>query len=89
MSVEDGTVKMIPFVFNYRYTDPVTRRLYRAKVAFRLRIRPDSYNITSQTVQVSSSQIDDHFSNSELEWSTKQRAAIILCGLMVRLELSE
>ena len=72
-----------------RYTDPVTKMKYSAKVAFKLWIDPDSYKISSQTVQVTSSQIDDHFSNSELEWSTKCRKAIFLCGLMVKLQCSE
>ena len=62
---------------------------YSAKVAFKLWIDPDSYKVSPQTVQVASSQIDDHFSNSELEWSTKCRKAIFLCGLMVKLERSE
>ena len=72
-----------------RYTDPVTKVKYFAKVAFKLRIEPESYKVSTQTVQATRSQIDDHFSNSELEWSTKCRKAIILYGLMVKLESSE
>ena len=72
-----------------RYTDPVTKVKYFAKVAFKLRIEPESYKVSTQTVQAAGSQIDDHFSNSELEWSTKCRKAIILYGLMVKLESSE
>lgn len=61
--------------------------MYRAKVAFKLRIQPDSYTVSPQTVLTADgTQVDENFSNSELEWSTKRRKVIILYGLLVKLE---
>ena len=68
----------------------MTKKTFWAKVAFKVKIRPDSYAISQQTVQrPGGSRIDENFANDELEWSTKHRKAIILYGLLVKLEARE
>lgn len=72
-----------------RYRDGVTGREYWAKVAFKARVHPRSYKVSRQTVRPGEPHgqpIDRHFDNSELEWSTRERGAVILYGLLVRLE---
>ena len=74
-------------LYNYtRYRDASTGRHYWAKVAFKTRIYPTSYQVLPQTVlPTTGRQIDKYFDNSELEWSTKERGAVILYGLLVKL----
>lgn len=56
-----------------------------AKAVLQLCINPDSYQVGPQTISATS-EIDPKFSNQEIEWSTKQRGAIILYGLLVKLD---
>ena len=48
-------------------------------------IRPGSYKTSAQTLGVAE-QIDPHFSNTELEWATKERGAIVLGALLLKVE---
>ncbi|KAI8506781.1 hypothetical protein Bbelb_152220 [Branchiostoma belcheri] len=63
-------------------------KVYKARVAFQLCIRPDSYTIGPETVGARrrGETIDPLFSNDELEWSTKERGGTALYGLLVKLE---
>ncbi|XP_019620895.1 PREDICTED: uncharacterized protein LOC109467393 [Branchiostoma belcheri] len=63
-------------------------KMYKARVAFQLCIRPDSYEIGPETVGARrrGETIDPLFSNDELEWSTKERGGTALYGLLVKLE---
>ncbi|XP_078663714.1 uncharacterized protein LOC144906894 [Branchiostoma floridae x Branchiostoma belcheri] len=63
-------------------------KVYKARVAFQLCIRPNSYTIGPETVGARSmgETIDPLFSNDELEWSTKERGGTALYGLLVKLE---
>ena len=75
-----------------RYSDGITGREYWAKVAFVARVHPHSYEVSGQTVLPEgghSQPIDQHFDNSELEWSTRERSAVILYGLLVKLTPAE
>ena len=56
-----------------------------AKAVLQLCIKPDSYQVGAQTIGATS-EIDPKFSNQEIEWFTKQRGAIILYGLLVKLD---
>ena len=62
-------------------------KIYDAKVAFQVLIRPGSYDISEETVGATGKRIpvDSHFSNEQLEWSTKEKVATILYGLLVEL----
>ena len=59
--------------------------MYNSRVAFQVLIRPKSYEVSQQTIGATS-QIDPKFSNQELEWSTKERGAVIVYGLLVKLD---
>ena len=50
-----------------------------------MRIRPDSYDVTDQTIGAKN-QIDPKLPNSQLEWSTKRRGVTVLVGLLVKVE---
>ncbi|CAH1250763.1 NEURL4 [Branchiostoma lanceolatum] len=63
-------------------------KVYGARVAFQLCIRPDSYEVGPETIGArrEGRTIDPLFSNDELEWSTKERGGTALYGLLVKLE---
>ncbi|KAI8506780.1 hypothetical protein Bbelb_152210 [Branchiostoma belcheri] len=71
-----------------RFRDNHEGKVYKARVAFQLCIRPDSYQIGPETVGATEEgkTIDPLFSNDELEWSTKERGGHALYGLLVKLE---
>ena len=69
----------------FSFDDPTTKKRFTAKTVLQLCINPDSYKVGPQTIGAMT-EIDSHFSNEELEWSTKQRGAIILYGLLVKLD---
>eukprot|EP01083_Nonionella_stella_P061227 159596_1 len=59
----------------------------RAKCVFQLRIRPGSYSIGQETIGATEKDIivDTRFSNSELEWYTKENIGICVYGLCIKL----
>ncbi|XP_046846010.1 neuralized-like protein 4 isoform X2 [Xenia sp. Carnegie-2017] len=65
------------------FTDPKTRKESIAQVALQVLIRPGSYNVGRTTVE-RSQPFDSNFSDNELEWSTKERGAIIVTGLLIK-----
>ncbi|XP_077977607.1 neuralized-like protein 4 [Glandiceps talaboti] len=68
-----------------RWADQTTLKIYNARVAFQVWIRPESYTVSPQTIGATAP-IDRKFNNDELEWSTKERTGVILYGLLVKLE---
>ena len=52
-----------------------------------MRIKPGSYNIGQETVGATEigDNLDEHFTNEELEWYTKQNLSIVLYGLLLRI----
>jgi hypothetical protein len=62
-------------------------KVYNAKVAFQVLIRPGAYEVSQETVGATSKgiSVDSHFANHQLEWSTKEKVATILYGLLVEL----
>ncbi|XP_046846008.1 uncharacterized protein LOC124439800 [Xenia sp. Carnegie-2017] len=67
-----------------RFTDPKTRKRSIAQVALQVLIRPGSYKVGRTTVG-NKQQFDPNFSDDELEWSTKERPAIIVTGLLIKI----
>ena len=55
------------------------------QVAFQCLIRPGSYKIGPKTTAAQARPFDANFSDDELEWSTKERGAVILTGLLVKI----
>lgn len=70
----------------FRFLDSVSKTEHLAQVAFQVRIKPDAYDITKETLGGIRSGIvfDSLFRNEELEWSTKANSATILTGLLVK-----
>ena len=54
-------------------------------MVFQICVKPGSYKIGPQTVGANE-QIDPKFSNTEVQWSTKEKGATILCALLVKVE---
>ena len=75
----------ISILVSFRFQDPKTCKLHYARVVLQTYIRPGSYKISSQTLGINE-QIDPHFSNTELEWATKERGAIVLAALLLKVE---
>lgn len=73
------------FLPSCSYHDPVTHHSYKAKVLLQVRIEPESYTVGPQTVGATS-QIDPHFTNDELEWSTDRRKVTVIYGVLVKLQ---
>lgn len=78
------TLRWITFCI-FSFEDLSTKKSFDAKAALQLCINPDSYKAGPQTIGAAT-EIDPQFSNEEIEWSTKQRGAIILYGLLVKLD---
>ncbi|XP_070568213.1 neuralized-like protein 4 isoform X3 [Ptychodera flava] len=79
----------IKYVESRAYASPIRWRdagtLYDARVAFQVWIRPGSYQVGPQTLGASYP-IDPEFDNDKLEWFTKERPAVVLYGLLVKLD---
>ena len=70
-----------------RFVDPDSGKAYNAKVALQVLIRPRSYEVGSETVGAMQKgiTIDPYIPNTEIEWSTKEKPATILYGLLIEL----
>ena len=68
----------------YSFTDPVTKKTVTAQVALQVLIRPGSYEVGKTTVE-RTQPFDANFSDDELEWSTKERGAVVVTGLLVKI----
>eukprot|EP01084_Bolivina_argentea_P283826 486207_1 len=56
------------------------------KCSFQLRIRPGSYGIGQETLNMNGhKRIDYNFNNDELEWYTKENVGIVVHGLLIKL----
>ena len=74
-----------------RYRDPKTRKFHQARVAVQLCVKPGAYKVAGAHIsdrddEVGVEQIDAKFSNSELEWSTKEHGSTSLCALLIRID---
>ena len=62
-------------------------RPYDGRVCFKVLVEPKSYEVSGQTVALrGDKRIDEHFPNSELEWSTATDRAVYLYGLMIKVD---
>ena len=71
-----------------RFQDPRSHRSHQAQVGFQVCVRPGSYKAGPQTLG-HSEPLDPRFSNSEIEWITKEQGGTLLYGLLVRIEWTE
>ena len=69
----------------FRVVDPKTKKVHHVRLAFQVYVKPGSYKIGPQTIGANE-QIDARFSNSELEWSTKERGSTLLHSLLMKVE---
>lgn len=72
-------------VFSSRFLDSSSKKLYQAKVAFQVYVRPGSYTIGPQQLGVCDP-IDVRFSNNDLEWYTKEENSVILHSLLMKVD---
>lgn len=73
------------FAPQYEFIEPKTKKVVYAKAAFQVYVRPGSYAVGPQRLGAREP-IDTHFSNSDIEWHTKEHGATILHSLLIRLE---
>ena len=76
---------VVLYIYIYRYRDPKTRKTHSAMVAFQVCVKPGSYKVGAQTLDVNEA-LDPRFRSADLEWSTKERGATVLCALLIKVE---
>uniref|UniRef100_A0A4W5JQU5 Neuralized-like protein 4 n=1 Tax=Hucho hucho TaxID=62062 RepID=A0A4W5JQU5_9TELE len=69
----------------YVFRDPRSHRCHQAQVGFQVCVRPGSYKVGPQTLGASEP-LDPRFSNTEIEWITKDQGGTLLYGLLIRVE---
>ncbi|XP_072315152.1 neuralized-like protein 4 isoform X4 [Eucyclogobius newberryi] len=73
------------FAPKVQFQDPRSQRCHQAQVGFQVCVRPGSYKVGPQTVS-QSEPLDPRFSNTEIEWITKEQGGTMLYGLLIRVE---
>ncbi|XP_072523105.1 neuralized-like protein 4 isoform X1 [Salminus brasiliensis] len=73
------------FAPKVQFRDPRSLRCHHAQVGFQVCVRPGSYKVGPQSLGVSES-LDPRFSNTEIEWITKEKGGTLLYGLLIRVE---
>ncbi|KAK5875860.1 hypothetical protein CesoFtcFv8_026898 [Champsocephalus esox] len=73
------------FAPKVQFRDPRSDRAHQAQVGFQVCVRPGSYKMGPQTLG-NSEALDPRFSNSEIEWITKEQGGTLLYGLLIRVE---
>ncbi|XP_035265364.1 neuralized-like protein 4 isoform X1 [Anguilla anguilla] len=73
------------FAPKVQFRDPRSHRYHQAQVGFQVCVRPGSYKAGPQTLGLSES-LDPRFSNTEIEWITKEKGGTLLYGLLIRVE---
>ncbi|XP_062858914.1 neuralized-like protein 4 isoform X1 [Trichomycterus rosablanca] len=73
------------FAPKVQFRDPRSLRCHHAQVGFQVCVRPGSYKVGPQSVGISEP-LDPRFSNTEIEWITKEKGGILLYGLLIRVE---
>ncbi|XP_032437922.1 neuralized-like protein 4 isoform X1 [Xiphophorus hellerii] len=76
---------METFAPKVQFQDPRSHRCHQAQVGFQVCVRPGSYKVGPQTLS-HSEPLDPRFSNSEIEWITKEQGGTLLYGLLIRVE---
>lgn len=81
-----GPPSLSPFCsLPHRFRDPKSQRTHQAQVAFQVCVRPGSYTPGPPSAALREPP-DPHFGTAELEWVTKEKGAILLYALLVRVE---
>uniref|UniRef100_A0A3Q0SCH3 Neuralized-like protein 4 n=1 Tax=Amphilophus citrinellus TaxID=61819 RepID=A0A3Q0SCH3_AMPCI len=73
------------FAPKVQFRDPRSHRCHQAQVGFQVCVRPGSYKVGAPTLG-HSEPLDPRFSNSEIEWITKEQGGTLLYGLLIRVE---
>ncbi|XP_041093378.1 neuralized-like protein 4 isoform X2 [Polyodon spathula] len=73
------------FAPKVQFRDPRSLRSHHAQVALQVYVRPGSYKIGAQSLGLSEA-LDTRFSNSEIEWISKEKGSTLLYGLLIRIE---
>ncbi|XP_039602936.1 neuralized-like protein 4 isoform X2 [Polypterus senegalus] len=73
------------FAPKVQFRDPRSHRCHQAQVAFQVCVHPGSYKVGSQSLGIVEA-LDPRFSNSEIEWITKEKGGTLLYGLLIRVE---
>uniref|UniRef100_A0A668AJ46 Neuralized-like protein 4 n=1 Tax=Myripristis murdjan TaxID=586833 RepID=A0A668AJ46_9TELE len=73
------------FAPKVQFRDPRSHRCHQAQVGFQVCVRPGSYKVGPQTLGASEP-LDPRFSNTEIEWITKEQGGTLLYGLLIRVE---
>lgn len=81
--LKDFTFLTVLLIFSF--VDSATKKLYQAKVAFQVYVRPGSYTTGPQQLGVRDP-IDVHFNNNDLEWYTKEENSVILHSLLMKVD---
>ncbi|KAG7464669.1 hypothetical protein MATL_G00167840 [Megalops atlanticus] len=76
---------METFAPKVQFRDPRSHRYHQAQVGFQVCVRPGSYKAGPQSLGLSES-LDPRFSNTEIEWITKEKGGTLLYGLLIRVE---
>jgi len=72
-----------------RYTDALTHKHHEVRLVAQLCVKPGAYKVSDAHISETDDndgQIDAKFSNSELEWSTKERGSTSLSALLIRVD---
>ena len=72
-----------------RYTDSLTHKRHEVRLVAQLCVKPGAYKVSDAHISETDDndgQIDAKFSNSELEWSTKERGSTSLSALLIRVD---
>ncbi|CAI7995544.1 Neuralized-like protein 4, partial [Geodia barretti] len=70
------------------YEDHETGKTYYVRTILQVRVKPDSYKKDRQTMGASG-EIDELFSNDEIEWSTNREGVHYIFGILVHMTTEE
>ncbi|XP_011485805.1 neuralized-like protein 4 isoform X1 [Oryzias latipes] len=73
------------FAPKVQFRDPRSHRCHQAQVGFQVCVRPGSYKVGPHSLS-NGEPLDPRFSNSEIEWITKEQGGTLLYGLLIRIE---
>uniref|UniRef100_A0A674CRD5 Neuralized-like protein 4 n=1 Tax=Salmo trutta TaxID=8032 RepID=A0A674CRD5_SALTR len=73
------------FAPKVQFRDPRSHCCHQAQVGFQVCVRPGSYKVGPQNLGTSEP-LDPRFSNTEIEWITKEQGGTLLYGLLIRVE---
>lgn len=69
----------------FRFVDKKSKKRLFARTVIQVLVQPGAYNSGPQRIGAREP-IDGHFSNSDIEWFTKEKGANILHSLLIKIE---